>query len=506
MTHASSSGIWSHSRRSRPQANQAKASAHCTPSQAETLDNAGPDTAVPGDPRSVFQQDYDRLLFSTPVRRLADKTQVWPMDENDSVRTRLTHSHEVANLARSIGVRVYQAQQAAFDQSGVGHDAILSVIQPMLLATGLGHDLGNPPFGHQGEAAIGRWFETRKDWIFGRERLDGPELTAAQAVPEALRSEFTDFDGNPQALRLLTRLQTHVDGIGLDLSAATLAAGLKYPVHFAGVTKGDPIRKKGGYFSSEKDVADWVRAETGLEEGQRHPLTWVMEACDDIAYSVLDVDDVLKKGVMSPDDVLVILRRHLADDPTVSKIKDRFDRVEAKDLRAEAQREIKIQYLRATLIEALVTHASSQFEDNTSAIFAFQHAVPLMDTSALCSRLKKIARTYAFNNPSVLKTEALGAAALDGLMCAFWSAISEREDIEDIESKKLNARSSYIFSLISPNYLEQASSAGGFGTGASGLRYRELRLLTDMVSGMTDTYAMRLWREISQLPHADGSQ
>jgi dGTPase len=231
-----------------------------------------------------------------------------------------------------------------------------------------------------------------------------------------------------------------------------------------------------------------------------------MEACDDIAYSVLDVDDVLKKEVMSPDDVLVILRRHLANDPTVIKIKDRFDRVEAKDLRAEAQREIKIQYLRATLIEALVTHASNQFESNTPAIFAFHHAAPLMDSSELCSRLKEIAKTYAFNNPSVLKTEALGAAALDGLMCAFWSAISERKDIENIESKKLNARSSYIFSLISPNYLEQASAAGGSGTGASGLRYRELRLLTDMVSGMTDTYAMRLWREISQLPHANGAQ
>jgi dGTPase len=456
--------------------------------------------------RSVFQHDYDRLLFSTPVRRLADKTQVWPMDENDSVRTRLTHSHEVANLARSIGARVYQANKDKFDNSGIGEEALLNVIQPILQATGLGHDLGNPPFGHQGETAIGRWFECRRDWIFSKTKPGGVDLTASQAVPEDLHSEFIEFDGNPQALRLLTRLQTHVDDVGLDLSAATLAAGLKYPVCFASADKNDPIKKKGGYFSSEKDVVDWIRGQTGLSEGQRHPLTWIMEACDDIAYSVLDIDDVLKKEVMSPDDVLIALRRVITQDQAVAQIHARFSRVEAKALRPDAQRDIKIQYLRACLIEALVTHASNKFTEYLPAIFNFNHTVPLMDGSTLCDALKDLAKTYAFSNPLVLKTEALGAAALDGLMSAFWSAISERKEVDNIESKKLSARSSYIFSLISPNYVQQANIGGGSATGANGLRYRELRLLTDMVSGMTDTYAMRLWDEIQRLPHVNSTQ
>lgn len=498
MTKAvTSPNIWSSARRPRPD--------HA--SKATSSDNTSPDSPTSGDPRSVFQHDYDRLLFSTPVRRLADKTQVWPMDQNDSVRTRLTHSHEVANLARSIGARVYQARKDAFDKSGIGSDALLNVIQPVLLATGLGHDLGNPPFGHQGEAAIGRWFERRKNWIFNRigPEHDSKELSDSQAVPEDLRSEFTQFDGNPQALRLLTRLQTHVDGVGLDLSAATLAAGLKYPVRFSNIDKNNPIGKKGGYFSSEKDVVEWIREQTGLREGQRHPLTWIMEACDDIAYSVLDVDDVLKKEVMSPDDVLVVLRREVPGDSTVSKLSERFSSIEQRPLRPDAQHDIKIQYLRAIFIESLVTHASDQFIENMSAVFDFSHATPLMDNSNLCNALKIIAKTYAFNNPIVLKTEALGAAALDGLMSAFWSAISDRKDIGNIESKKLNARSSYIFSLISPNYIQQANPSEVPGSGASGLRYRELRLLTDMVSGMTDTFAMRLWNEIQQLPHANGS-
>lgn len=499
-----SPSIWSSARR--PRLEEVTRPASSLTSLVPASYNVSPDSPTSGDPRSDFQHDYDRLLFSTPVRRLADKTQVWPMDENDSVRTRLTHSHEVANLARSIGARVFQERRTDFEKTVIGVDGLVNVIQPVLLATGLGHDLGNPPFGHQGEAAIGRWFQRREGWIFSKTNPDGEGLNASQAVREELRSEFTMFDGNPQTLRLLTRLQTHIAGNGLDLTAATLAAGLKYPVCFADVDRKSAIKKKGGYFSAEKDVVDWVREQTGLREGQRHPLTWIMEACDDIAYSVLDVEDVLKKGVMSPDDVLIVLRRDVAEDPTVIKLLRLFPSIEERPLRPDAQRDIKIQYLRAFFIESLVTHASKQFTDNLSAIFDFSHAMPLMDSCNLCGALKRIARTYAFNNPLVLKTEALGAAALDGLMCAFWSAITDRKDIENIESRKLSARSSYIFSLISPNYVQQANPEETRGGGRPELRYRELRLLTDMVSGMTDTYAMRLWAEVRELPHADRSQ
>ncbi|MBS0343204.1 MAG: dNTP triphosphohydrolase [Proteobacteria bacterium] len=452
----------------------------------------------------MFQHDYDRLLFSTPVRRLADKTQVWPMDENDSVRTRLTHSHEVANLARSIGTRVFLSNREHFERSLVGAEALVNVIHPLLSAAGLGHDLGNPPFGHQGEAAIGNWFK-RNDWVFSKVTARGPALSKAEQIPKKFQLEFTKFDGNPQALRLLTKLQTHIDGVGLDLSAATLASGLKYPVSFANADDNVPTKKKGGYFSSEKHVVAWVREATGLAEGQRHPLTWIMEACDDIAYSVLDVDDVLKKGVMSPDDVLVNLRRNLPKDPCVIKIRDRFDSVETKTLRPEAQRDIKIQYLRAFLIEALVTHASQEFDNNADAIFSFRHLDPLMDNNRLCESLKRIAKTYAFNNSDVLKTEALGAAALSDLMSAFWIAISDRTDFGNIESRRKTASAKYIFSLISPNYIEQAASDSLARSPGMGVRYRELRLLTDMVSGMTDTFAIKLWTNLKAIPHAYGT-
>ncbi|MGQ3322442.1 deoxyguanosinetriphosphate triphosphohydrolase family protein [Pseudomonas brassicacearum subsp. neoaurantiaca] len=451
--------------------------------------------------RSVFQQDYDRLLFSTPVRRLADKTQVWPMEENDGVRTRLTHSHEVSNLARSIGARAYKGARDAFRQQGCGEDSLAEIINPLLLSIGLGHDLGNPPFGHQGEVAIGQWFELRKDWIFthikkGDEPLEAP-------VPEEYWSEFIEFDGNPQSLRLLTRLQTHIDGLGLDLSAATLAAGLKYPVSYLNRDKDDPVRKKGGYFESEKDLVDWIREQTGLEEGQRHPLTWIMEACDDIAYSVLDVDDVLKKGIMSPDDVLVILRQKFSTDGVTGKIKEKFRDIESRLFLPEIQRDIKIEYLRAYLIESLIEHASKTFIINAPAIFGFRSIKPLMDDSRLCDELKKVAQQNAFNHSSVLRMEALGSEAIDGLMTVLWEAISHRKKFDEVRSKRLGARAKYVFSLISPNYIEQADKHVNSSEVASVLRYRELRLLTDMVSGMTDTFAMRLWKDIKVMPDAN---
>lgn len=452
--------------------------------------------------RSVFQQDYDRLLFSTPVRRLADKTQVWPMEENDGVRTRLTHSHEVANLARSIGTKAYKATTDLFKDCQ-GLDVSLSdTIHPLLLSIGLGHDLGNPPFGHQGEAAIGNWFKKRESWIFNRPSQDSDQYLPLQ-IPVEYQSEFTQFDGNPQSLRLLTKLQTHIEGLGLDLSATTLAAGLKYPVSYQNIDKDRASSKKGGYFLSEKKEVSWIREKTGLQEGQRHPLTWIMEACDDIAYSVLDVDDVLKKGMISPDDVLAILRHKLGDCEIVRNINSRFESVELKGFVPEIQRDIKTQYLRALLIDKLISHASASFYTNRTAIFSYLQTNALMDDSELCENLKTIARTYAFGHPTVLKAEALGAAAIDGLMSAFWEAITDRKDPNKLDSNRLSARSKYIYSKISPNYISSANIYSVEKNLESSLRYRELRLLTDMVSGMTDSYAMRFWSEIQAIPHVN---
>lgn len=446
--------------------------------------------------RSVFQQDYDRLLFSTPVRRLSDKTQVWPMDENDGVRTRLTHSHEVANLARSLGSRIATQEEGLFNAD------LHRTIQPILWAIGLAHDLGNPPFGHQGEAAMGRWFEDRAGWIFERVSEESSE-SFPEPIPVEQRLEFTKFDGNPQTLRLVTRLQTHAYGLGLDLSAATLAAMLKYPVSAKNRNKDVAAHKKVGYFETEREIVQWFREQTGLKEGQRHPLTWIMEACDDVAYSILDVDDVMKKGIASPEDILsqMFAEDGVKSHACVEKIKGAFRRVDAAKHGVFVARDIKIGYMRAYLMEALLDEAATRFVDKAGEIFSFSTSImPLLEDSVLCNFLKSVAKDHAFSNPGVLKSEAIGAEAIKDIMSFFWASIRNRELNDDIKSRRTTAASKFAWSLVSPNYIEEAARCIKKETAPQSIRYVEMRLLTDMVSGMTDSFAMKLWNDIQALP------
>ncbi|MGH6711084.1 MAG: dGTP triphosphohydrolase, partial [Bradyrhizobium sp.] len=255
--------------------------------------------------RFAFERDYDRLLFSTPVRRLADKTQVFPLERNDSVRTRLTHSHEVANLARSIGTTLTSMPIA--EKIGLSGISDLHRIVPSILASvGLAHDLGNPPFGHQGEYAIQSWI-ARHSVGKAVDSTSFAVFDGASELTTAHRNDFLHFEGNAQAVRLLTRLQIISDDFGLNITYATLAALMKYPVPSDKIDKAIQSRKKFNFFQSEATIVGDIWKATGLVEGVRHPLTLVMEACDDIAYSVLDLEDAAKKGLISVHDLIASL-------------------------------------------------------------------------------------------------------------------------------------------------------------------------------------------------------
>lgn len=235
--------------------------------------------------RTEIERDYDRILFSTPVRRLADKTQVFPLDKNDSVRNRLTHSHEVSNIARSIGINLAFNLNIA---SGVNNSQ--RNIPALLAAAGLVHDLGNPPFGHQGEAAIQRWFKNNEKCVLGNE---------CYILNKQQKEDFLRFEGNAQAFRLVTRLQLINDSYGLDLTYATLAAMMKYPTRSNEVCQDHVAKKKHGFFVSEEYIVKDVHEKVGLDFGRRHAFAYIMEACDDIAYAVIDAEDSIKKGLAS---------------------------------------------------------------------------------------------------------------------------------------------------------------------------------------------------------------
>lgn len=456
-----------------------------------------PTTKSSDDHRSAYEHDFDRLLFSTPVRRLSDKTQVWPLDKNDGVRTRLTHSHEVSNIARSIGKRL--AKNGVFSDYPDYNDVIL----PILGAIGLAHDLGNPPFGHQGEAAIGRWFKSNR-WVFDTQERDKPDRLE-EPVAALHHDEFIEFEGNAQTIRLVSTLQVSPGRNGLDLTAATIAALMKYTGLCSDrVAKESPnfncSLKKYGYFLSEEDLIGWVRDQTGLGKGERHPLTWIMEAADDIAYSVLDIEDGMKKCVFSPDDLLSDFTHRFKEKrpDIVASIKSKFEVAESSARSIHDKRDIKSSYLRTVFIKELIDSAYNAFRDGYEDIISMKRKSGLLDDSNVCNYLKDFATSYVFKSRPVLSIESEGARYIYGLMDFFWDSISSRKSFGEIDSRRTSAVAAYGWSLISDNYVRAACDAVDAGLP---VRYCELRLLTDMMAGMTDGFARDLFHDLQRDGH-----
>ncbi len=448
------------------------------------------------DNRTAIERDADRILFCTPVRRLGDKTQVFPLEQHDSVRNRLTHSHEVAALARSIGTRL------AF---GPLRDVIDPGLRPqrdlpaMLFAIGLVHDLGNPPFGHQGERAIQQWFERKSSALF----TDGAGLSLA------MQKDFLKFDGNAQTFRLVARLQLLNDDRGLNLTLGTLAALLKYTVPSDRANKDDTYAgaKKAGFFQSESHIVEEVRRETGIAERVRHPLTYIMEACDDIAYSVVDAEDAVKKALASFPDLEEFLRASVQDEPqseastllenVLSRAADDRNKLRGSNLSPGETNDVSMQKFRAYAMTAMVGAVSDAFVANLDAILKGRFEGDLISASRaslLSKSLKKFDRRVAYNHRNVLGLEARGAKVIHELMDVFWRAICDRADRQKPVGPRLSAESAYVYALISENYRRVFESPN---VPVQPVLYGELQLLTDMIAGMTDSFAMSLHQEFA---------
>jgi len=444
--------------------------------------------------RTEIERDYDRILFSTPVRRLADKTQVFPLEKNDSVRTRLTHSHEVSNLARSFGTAL------AFD-----HDIAKDVVKvqrnlPALLAAiGLCHDLGNPPFGHQGESAIQSWFADHKEVVLK------PLEDNKQHV-----LDFEKFEGNAQSFRLITRLQLLYDDFGLDLTYATLAALMKYPVGSDKTNKGSAATKKYGFFASEQSIAERALEQTGLCVGKRHALAYVMEACDDIAYVVMDIEDAVKKGLASFSDLAAYLQHSAPDDEMVKKVvKESLEKHEeyrkSKYLLSPAElNDVSMQRFRVAAIGEMIRDATQTFVNHSAEFVDGTSTKGLMECSN-AERLRKLLKDFglkhAYTHRSVLTVELQGYNVLRSLMDMFWAAIVDREVCNEPGSSRRDPFTKFVYGRISENYRRVFENPSE-DSKLLPMRYRECQLLTDMVSGMTDSFAMDLCKELQSLKGA----
>ncbi|MDD4600974.1 MAG: dNTP triphosphohydrolase [Negativicutes bacterium] len=450
------------------------------------------------DHRTPVERDYDRILFSTPVRRLADKTQVFPLEENDSVRTRLTHSLEVSNLAKSIGISLVTKSKIFSSVPEANRN-----VPTMLAAAGLVHDLGNPPFGHQGEAAIGSWFQEHfNSWETKKE--DAPK--GIEELNEQMKNDFKNFEGNAQTLRLVSRLQLLNNNRGLNLTMGTLGALMKYTVPSHKIckksdTSRNALNKKHGYFFSENEVVEEIRSATGLSEGARHPMAFIMEASDDIAYSVLDIEDAVKKGLISVMDVVSFLEHSTTQAEGEAKeltlrvvklAKDDIAKYRNEKLSPSEFNDVSMQKLRVHAISKMIVAVRKRFEDVIKDILEGSYSKDLISDSPashLCEALTGFAKRHAYNHRSVLRIELQGYRVIRGLMDIFWSSIqATREERADPFQR-------YTYGQLSENYRRIAEDS------QSSLPplYRNFQLLTDMISGMTDGFAVSLYDDLQNL-------
>ena len=471
--------------------------------------------------RTPAERDYDRLRFAAPVRRLGDKTQVFPLERNDSVRNRLTHSEEVSALARSIGSHI--AHRFLPDR---GVKGLERAIPATLAAVGLAHDLGNPPFGHQGEEAMRRWFGDRREQLFGEFddrkppgsaleiELEGArEMRTAVSTRPALREDFIKFEGNAQTMRLVMRLQASTNGFGLNLTCGTLAALMKYVVPSDAVdVDGAAGARKPGFFQSEAAWIAKVREEVGLSDFARHPLAGVLEACDDIAYSVIDAEDSVKKGLVSFSDLIEYLDAAASDKDTPEEGKEAIRHVAGRsrdDHRAARSggrlppaelNDVSMQKFRVhaigTLASALAHTWTARYDDIVNGSLT----EPLLKAghgSELVKVLKRFDREHAFRHQDVLAVEVQGYNTLQELMSMLWRGIVERDSFTAPGSKRSGPFADLAYRHISENYRGAFERPDGRDA-CLPIRYREIQLLADMVSGMTDSYAVALHGKLGE--------
>lgn len=424
--------------------------------------------------RSSFQRDFDRIVFSSAFRRLQDKTQVYPLAESDYVRTRLTHSLEVSCVGRSLGEIV---GRKIIDKHGLAPDYHHSDFGSIVASACLAHDIGNPPLGHSGEDAIQHWFENSE---IGKKVIDG-------LSNEAEKNDFLKFEGNAQGFRLLSKLQTPDNTGGMQLTCAMLAAYTKYPreSYIAGPLKDLERRsaKKFGFFQDDRDLFAEVANAVGLIPLHdkhswwcRHPLAFLVEAADDITYTIIDFEDGCKLGYISYGELYAIYKEIL----TVEEI-DLINTVKTEN--------DKIEYLRAKAINKMIFEVVDVFIEHESELLdgSFDKALADLIPSAKClNDIISLSRKKAYSAREVIEIETAGFEVLGHLIESFLVASNEIADID----KKPSAKSKKVYQLLP----EKFSGSDGKPSDSA---YTRVINITDYISGMTDSFAVSLYKKMS---------
>ena len=400
-----------------------------------------------GDDRNPYEMDYGRILFSNPFRRLHNKTQVFPMPENDHVHSRLTHSLEVANVGQTMGKMVGRRILKKCEWPPWQTEHFGQIVSTACLA----HDIGNPPFGHHGEQAIGDYFAQlfkNSSW--------GDRCSSQQ------QNDLSHFEGNAQGFRMLARLHMCRNAGGLRLTMASLGTFSKYPQScFHRGSKDRPGGKKFGFYQSEESLFNQVAEACGLipVEGKtnawhRHPLTYLMEAADDICYQILDLEDGVALKLISKDHFAELLK------PITGADCSTWD----------------VSRIRATAIGKLIQEVVDLFMLHEENFLRGEGQKPLMDlipSAEHIQALNNVAVHTCYRAPVVVKREVAASQVIGGLLHHL------------VASANGTQHPSLLPTLLGDRLPAETASA-----------YETLQAIADFICGMTDRYALSLYRQL----------
>ncbi|QDK19336.1 dGTPase [Leclercia adecarboxylata] len=470
----------------------------------------------------IFESDRGRIVNSPAIRRLQQKTQVFPLERNAAVRTRLTHSLEVQQVGRYIAKEILSRLKEQRLLETYGLDELTGPFESIVEMACLMHDIGNPPFGHFGEAAINDWFRQR---LFPSDTASQP-LSDDRCVVQALRlrdgeetlnglrrkvrQDLCHFEGNAQGIRLVHSLMR------MNLTWAQVGCILKYtrPAWWQGEPPAthNYLMKKPGYYFSEEAYIERLRQELSLTQYARFPLTWIMEAADDISYCVADLEDAVEKRIFSVEG----LYQHLYDAWSNHEkgslfsqvVENAWEKSRSNSLSRSTEDQF-FMYLRVNTLNKLVPYAAERFIDNIEQIYhgEFNHALLEDDSSfsQLLELYKNVAMRHVFSHPEVEQLELQGYRVITGLLEIYRPLLQlSAEEFSELVEKERVRRfpiESRLFHKLSPRhrlaYVESVSKFNRQQPDWPVLEfYYRCRLIQDYISGMTDLYAWDEYRKL----------
>jgi dGTPase len=428
--------------------------------------------------RTSFLRDYDRIIFSSAFRRLQNKTQVFPLPGPVFVHNRLTHSLEVASVGRSLGKAVGDALAERYPESGDGFREFYKYELPSVIAAAcLAHDIGNPPFGHSGEDAIRNFFRELEG--------EGQARFLAELTPNQ-QQDFLRFEGNANAFRTLTHAFNERSPGGFRLTYATLASIVKYPSDsLNGFNKQQLVTRKSGFFDSEIGTYAAIAEQLGIPKLSpdrhvyaRHPYVYLVEAADDICYRIIDFEDAHRLQIISIDTIRELFLAFFDQEEGY----DARDRVEKVFCQINDDNQ-KVQFLRAKLINLLIFRVKDIFMAKETELLNGQLPKSLIDCLPqreleLVKRIDAFSVEHIYNHRSVVEIEIAGYNVIGAMLREFFGALLQPGSVK---SQKLRQ-------LISKQFKIEA---------VPGSFYTDIQSVVDFISGMTDLYAVDLFRKIT---------